>query len=115
MQLVEIPPLISTISDILGFQIRNFMINVPKYELVGPNTTGEVLKTKIFFKNVLSENHQVEICLKQMTDIDLAGFNLLVSAFIEASRQGKAIKYSGAQLEKFNHLKELTRFDHVFA
>ena len=91
------------------------MINVPKFELVGPNTTGEVLKTRGFFKKVLSEHPNVEICLKQMTDIDLAGYNLLVSAFIEASRQGKVLKYSGAQLEKFDHLKDLTQFDNVFA
>ncbi len=91
------------------------MINVPKYEFMGPNTTGEALKTREFLHEILQKDHQAEICLRHMSDIDLAGFNLLISTFIQAEREGKQIRYSRAQLPKLNLLADLTQFHHVFA
>jgi len=91
------------------------MINVPKYQFVGPNTTGEALKTKIFLDKILDHEQIAEICLHQMEDIDLAGFNLLVAAYFKAQRQGKSLKYVGGKLPKFYHLVDLTQFQHVFA
>ncbi len=91
------------------------MINVPKYEFVGPNTTGETHNTKRFFEQILNRGTKVEVCLQQMNDIDLAGYNLLIAAYLKAERMGTPIHFSGGQLTKLKHLKDLTQLHHVFA
>jgi|GEM_PF-3651391 len=91
------------------------MINAPKYEFVGPNTTGETHVTKHFFEEILRQGVAAEVCLLQMNDIDLAGYNLLIAAYLEGQKLRTPIRYSGGQLTKLQHLKDLTQLHYVFA
>lgn len=80
----------------------------------GPNTSSELSTVQKFIEDIMVNHNRATIDLQGMTDIDLAGFNLLISSYVKAMRTGTEIKFTGCHLKKLKFLQNLTRFNHVF-
>lgn len=85
-----------------------------KYQYCGDITTAEIAEVQSFFERALSQDGNVVIDLHEITDIDLAGFNLLVAAYMKARRDKKGFSYITGKLEKLRFLTEITQLRHVF-
>ena len=90
------------------------MEKIINWEIIGGLTSEKTAAIRNEFEEKLKAGQNIKIDLVCLEDIDLAGFNLLISMFIQARRSGIKVSFETGEARKLMELAALTKFDYVF-
>ncbi len=90
------------------------MENTQTFALQGKITSECVENLKKELSGKISLANSITVCLSAVSKTDLAGFNALVAAYMQAKRANKELVYVNCREPKLVDLISQTRFNHVF-
>lgn len=90
------------------------MENIQTFALAGKITSECVQQLKTELSEKIKQANRLKICLSDISKTDLAGFNALVAAHMQAKRSNKELVYVNCREPKLVDLIGQTRFNHVF-
>jgi len=85
-----------------------------KWEISGNLTSEKTAALRKQFEKILRRQLNVILDLSSLDDIDLSGFNLLISMYMMAKRADVQLLFQSVGNQKLWELATRTKFDYVF-